>query len=577
MTFADIIKHNASVGVILRHDMPPYEDTDKWQNWKFVREYISMKQNILEKIKFTVKKYNMIEPGDGVVVGLSGGPDSVCLFHSLCSLRDELKIGDITAVHINHGLRGAESDGDEESARRLAESMGAEFISFRYDVNRIAAENGEGTEEAGRRLRYGAFEKVRLQKGAARIAVAHNRNDQAETLLMRIMRGTGLKGLAGIDFIRADRIVIRPVLDLSRDEIERYCEENGLHPRIDSTNKEAIYTRNKIRLELLPMMKEKFNPNVVDALVRLSAQAREDEDFIMSAALEFVDSTAQKRKSLIDDAMNAEGTNAGMPDAGRARAQARWNGKESSLRLDGFAELHRAVAKRVIMLCASRAGMEQNMSAVNLESALQLAENGAEGKETDLADGFYARVSYGKLWVLRRAERAVCAGRNCAEAAAPCVDDGGAAAVALPVPQLEKTGSASIVFRGREIKMHVAPAPAAASDLAAYTKGGRGKTTPGGVADKPQRSVLLHFDFDRIKEKEHIVIRNRMPGDKISPIGMKGSKKLQDYFVDRRIPKHLRDDILLIVSGGRVIAAGREVSSECPVNAETKLILSIEY
>lgn len=520
-----------------------------------------MKRDILEKIKNTIKKYNMIEPGDGIVVGLSGGPDSVCLFHSLCSLKDELHIGDITAVHINHGLRGAESDGDEESARQLAGAMGAEFISFKYDVNKIAAENGEGTEEAGRRLRYGAFEKVRLQKGAARIAVAHNRNDQAETLLMRIMRGTGLKGLAGIDFVRADRVVIRPVLDLSRDEIERYCEENGLHPRIDSTNKEAIYTRNKIRLELLPMMKEKFNPNVVDALVRLSAQAREDEELIMSVALEFADGEIQQRESLIDDATDADGMNTGMPDGGRARARARqvrWNGQESSLRLDGFTELHRAVAKRVIMLCASRAGMEQNMSAVNLESALQLAEAGAEGKETDLADGFYARVSYGKLWILRRAERS-------------------AGAVALPVPQLEKTGSASIIFRGREIKMHVAPATAAASELAAYTKGGRGKMTPAGVQGAAQRSVLLHLDFDLIKEKEHVVIRNRMPGDRISPIGLKGSKKLQDYFVDRRIPKHMRDDVLLIVSGGRVIAAGREVSSECPVNADTKLILSIEY
>ena len=538
-----------------------YEDADKWQNLKFVRNDISMKRDILEKIKNTIKKYNMIEPGDGIVVGLSGGPDSVCLFHSLCSLKDELHIGDITAVHINHGLRGAESDGDEESARQLAGAMGAEFISFKYDVNKIAAENGEGTEEAGRRLRYGAFEKVRLQKGAARIAVAHNRNDQAETLLMRIMRGTGLKGLAGIDFVRADRVVIRPVLDLSRDEIERYCEENGLHPRIDSTNKEAIYTRNKIRLELLPMMKEKFNPNVVDALVRLSAQAREDEELIMSVALEFADGEIQQRESLIDDATDADGMNTGMPDGGRARARARqvrWNGQESSLRLDGFTELHRAVAKRVIMLCASRAGMEQNMSAVNLESALQLAEAGAEGKETDLADGFYARVSYGKLWILRRAERS-------------------AGAVALPVPQLEKTGSASIIFRGREIKMHVAPATAAASELAAYTKGGRGKMTPAGVQGAAQRSVLLHLDFDLIKEKEHVVIRNRMPGDRISPIGLKGSKKLQDYFVDRRIPKHMRDDVLLIVSGGRVIAAGREVSSECPVNADTKLILSIEY
>ena len=534
-----------------------------------------MKQNILEKIKDTIKKYNMIEPGDGVVVGLSGGPDSVCLFHSLCSLRKELEIRDITAVHINHGLRGEESDGDEESARALAESLDADFVSFKYDVNKIAAETGEGTEEVGRRLRYGAFENIRRRKGAARIAVAHNRNDQAETVMMRIMRGTGLKGLAGIDFIRADGVVIRPVLDLSRDEIERYCEENGLHPRIDSTNKKAIYTRNKIRLELLPMMKEKFNPNIVDALVRLSAQAREDEEHIMSEAISYADGE-------------------------EPRAHARWNKAESSLRLDGFTELHSAVAKRVIMLCALRAGMEQNMSTVNLESALRLAENGAEGKETDLADGFYARVSYGKLWMLRRALKVrEGAGRDggsgpggsraggeargsgerraCREAAAAVQDVGAAAAVALPVPELEKTGSASIVFRGRKIRMRVAPAAAAAADSAAYKKGGRGSLTPGGVADMPQRSVLLNLDFDLVKAKEHVVIRNRMPGDRISPLGMKGSKKLQDYFVDRRIPKHLRDDVLLIVSGGRVIAAGREVSSECPVNTETKLILTIEY
>lgn len=604
-----------------------------------------MKHNILEKIKNTIKRYNMIEPGDGVVVGLSGGPDSVCLFHSLCSLRDELDIGEITAVHINHGLRGAESDGDEESARVLAESMGAEFISFRYDVDKIAAETGEGTEEAGRRLRYGAFEKVRRQKDAARIAVAHNRNDQAETVLMRIMRGTGLRGLAGIDFIRADRVVIRPVLDLSRDEIERYCEENGLHPRIDSTNKEAIYTRNKIRLELLPEMKEKFNPNIVDALVRLSAQAREDEEFIMSAALEYADGGAAAASSVLEGSAGCgaevaggvrtqcespigDANNERMKKAEAGRASARWDQSESSLRLDGFEELHRAAAKRVIMLCAARAGMEQNMSAVNLEAALRLAETEAEGKETDLADGFYARVSYGKLWVLRRAQksgrgagrvrggevgresgptgaRCGCAAGNgesgpigarcgveaaggeargsgercaCENDTAAVQDDVAAASAALPVHELEKTGSASIVFRGRDIKMRVAPAPAAAADLEALKKrSGRGSMTPGGVAGEPQRSVLLHLDFDLIKAKGSVVIRNRMPGDRISPVGMKGSKKLQDYFVDRKIPKHLRDDILLVVSGGRVIAAGREVSSECPVNAETKLILTIEY
>ena len=546
-----------------------------------------MKQEILDKIRNTIVKYNMIESGDGIVVGLSGGPDSVCLFHALCVLKDELNISGITAVHINHGLRGEESDGDEESARLLADSMKAEFASFKYDVNEIAAKTGEGTEEAGRRLRYGAFEKVRRQKGAARIAVAHNRNDQAETIMMRIMRGTGLRGLSGIDFIRSDRIVIRPVLDLSRDEIECYCAENGLEPRIDSTNNEAIYTRNKIRLELLPMMREKFNPNVVDALVRLSLQAREDEDFIMSAAVEFADGPVssgcnmRQYRSSIGDAADAN-----IGNANGMRARTHWNQAESSLWLDGFDKLHSAVAKRVIMLCASRAGMKQNMSAVNLEAVLELAKKRAESKETDLADGFYARVSYGKLWILSRVLAGGCGGDSCSgpEGARDAGDARGsgerracAEVAALPVEQLEKTGSAAVVFRGHVMKLSVSPAPAAVEELKMYMKGVCSYRTPGGVGCTNQQSVLLYLDFDLVKIKKYVIIRNRMPGDRISPLGMKGSKKLQDYFVDRRIPKHLRDEVLLIVSEGRIIAAGVEVSSECPVNAETKLILSIEY
>lgn len=526
-----------------------------------------MKEIILEKAEKAIIKYGMVASGDGIVVGLSGGPDSVCLFHVLCSLKRKLQIGDIIAVHINHGMRGAESDGDEEYARRLAESMGAEFISFKYDVPAVAAASGEGTEEAGRRLRYAAFEKIRREKGAARIAVAHNMNDQAETVMMRIMRGTGLRGLAGIDHMRADGIVIRPLLDVKRSEIEAYCEENGLAPHIDSTNKQAIYTRNKIRLNLLPEIQRDFNPNIMEALVRLSEQAREDEDFIMNAAAEFADG--------------------------------RWDDKSLSLSLDGFSGLHSAVAKRVIMLCAQRAGMEQNMSALHLENTLRLASAGAEAKQTDLSDGFYVRVSYGKLWFVRRrgAERSAAgqAARGCGageEAAAATLGGAlgaAAACAALPVGELERTGCAEFEFGGHHFVCRVMPADAAGEKMgggcagSAAAQAARGASfsasclSPGGVVSNAQRSVLLKFDFDSIRAKENVVIRFRMPGDRITPIGMKGSKKLQNYFVDRKIPQHLRDETVLIVSLGRVIAAGREVTAECPVNSGTMQILTIEY
>lgn len=527
-----------------------------------------MKEIILDKIEKAIIKYGMIAPGDGIVVGLSGGPDSVCLFHALCSLKRKLQIGDITAVHINHSMRGEESDGDEAYARGLAESMGAEFISFKYDVPAIAAASGEGTEEAGRRLRYCAFERIRRKRGAARIAVAHNMNDQAETVMMRIMRGTGLRGLSGIDHVRADGIVIRPLLDIERSEIETYCAENGLAPHIDSTNKQDIYTRNKIRLNLLPAMQRDFNPNIMEALVRLSEQAREDEDFIMSAAEKFT--------------------------------EGRWDEKAMSLELDGFSELHSAAAKRVIMLCAARAGMEQNMSALHLENTLRIAAVGAETKQIDLSDGFYARVSYGKLWFVKRAER----GRDgrCKKSAAgqaardgEAVAGGNECAAALPVGELEATGCAEFDFGGRHIVCRVTSAEAAAAEknggcdfeksaagqaARGNDSGGGGselRLSPGGDVRKDPRSVYLKFDFESIRAKENVVLRFRMPGDRITPIGMKGSKKLQNYFVDRKIPQHLRDETLLIVSLGRVIAAGREVTAECPVTAETKHILSIEY
>lgn len=162
------------------------------------------------------------------------------------------------------------------------------------------------------------------------------------------------------------------------------------------------------------------------------------------------------------------------------------------------------------------------MSTVNLESALRLAENGAEGKETDLADGFYARVSYGKLWMLRRA---------CREAAAAVQDVGAAAGCSAARPRTGKDGQRlDRIPRARDKDACRARPPAAAADSAASRKGGRDHMMPGGVADMPQRSVLLNLDFDLVKAKEHVVIRNRMPGDRISPLGMKGSKKLQDYF-----------------------------------------------
>ena len=485
-------------------------------------------KKILDKIRKTVKEHDMIRPGDRIVVGLSGGPDSVCMMHALWALREELGISGLCAVHINHGLRGAESDGDQEYAAQLCESLGVEFRAFRFDVAKEAAAAGVGTEDAGRRIRYQAFEEVRREIGAQRIAVAHNMNDQAETVLMRIMRGTGIAGLAGIPYRRQDGMIIRPVLELRRDEIEAYCERAGLSPRIDSTNKESIYTRNRIRLEMLPAMAEHFNPDIESALVRLSKQAAEDNDFIQQAAEAYIDSCV----AAVSDNGNADTVRVG-----------RFDPAENSLRIDGFTDLHPSVAKRVIMTCAGRSGLEYNISSVHVDRVMELVHSGTESKEVDLTQGYYARFSYGRLWFVKRD---LPEGRI-------------SEPVDFPFKELIQDGRTEICAGGKILRMSVFQA----DDQLPRAREGS--------------SVRAILDFDRLTEKKNAVIRNRMAGDRISPKGMRGSKKLQDYFTDRKIPKHLRDEMILIVDGGKVLLAGGEAAAECCKTTETRRILTIEY
>ncbi|MGN1032413.1 MAG: tRNA lysidine(34) synthetase TilS, partial [Intestinibacter sp.] len=215
-----------------------------------------------------IEENSLIEKGDGIVVGLSGGPDSVCLLHLLCSIRDEMELK-IAAAHINHMIRGVEADGDEEYAKNLCKRLDVKFFVLRKDVERYGREKGMSSETAGRDVRYNFFNKIKDDLNYQKIATAHNANDQAETILMRIMRGTGLEGLGGIPVKREGKY-IRPILFMKRKEVEDYCKNNNLEPRIDGTNLEKLYSRNKIRLDILPYMRDNFNKDVVEAINRMA-------------------------------------------------------------------------------------------------------------------------------------------------------------------------------------------------------------------------------------------------------------------------------------------------------------------
>lgn len=233
---------------------------------------------IFEKVLGTINKYNLIEDGDKIVLGLSGGPDSVCLLHILYRLKEKMNI-EVYAAHLNHQIRGLEAQKDALYISQICEDLGITSFVKAINVPEYCKEQGVSLEEGARTLRYEMFEEIKQKTKSNKIAIGHNRNDQAETVLMRIMRGTGLQGLRGIEYIR-DNKIIRPILDIERSDIEAYCEKYELNPRIDKTNLESIYTRNKIRLELIPYMKDNFNPNVIESIVRMTNSLKSDSDYI---------------------------------------------------------------------------------------------------------------------------------------------------------------------------------------------------------------------------------------------------------------------------------------------------------
>ena len=231
-------------------------------------QYLAFPKNLneLELLVDTIKENNLINKGDVIVVGVSGGPDSITLLVCLNKYKDYLGIR-IICAHINHLIR-KDSTEDEQFVENICKNVGVKCYVKRAEVEKIAKKQKKGTEEIGRQIRYDFFDEVAKKENANKIAIAHNMNDNAETMLLNIIRGSGLIGLEGIQAKEYGKY-IRPLINCKREEIEEYCAKNNLQPRIDSTNKENIYRRNIIRNKLLPQLQE-LNPNIVESLSNLS-------------------------------------------------------------------------------------------------------------------------------------------------------------------------------------------------------------------------------------------------------------------------------------------------------------------
>ena len=233
-----------------------------------------------EKVLKTIEQFNLIESGDRIVIGVSGGPDSMCLLNILKDIMEDKNINlsfSICVAHINHKIR-KEADEETRYVKEYCEKNNIPIYIKEAEVIKIAEEEKIGLEEAGRNVRYNFFEEVLKKTNSNKIAIAHNLNDRAETVLMNLIRGSGPLGLKGIEAKRNK--YIRPLIQINRKQIEEYCEKEKLDPKFDKSNKDNTYTRNKIRNQLIPYLQREFNPNIIEAITKLSEIIEDEQNYL---------------------------------------------------------------------------------------------------------------------------------------------------------------------------------------------------------------------------------------------------------------------------------------------------------
>ena len=311
-----------------------------------------------ETVLNTIKKYNLIENGDKLVLGVSGGPDSISMLNIINSIKEKRIINfDFVVAHINHGLR-ENAKIDEKYVMDFCNRIKIKCYILNANINEVAKKEKRGLEETGRKIRYDFFNKVLKETNSNKIAIAHNANDSVETIIMNIIRGSGLSGLKGIEPING--IYIRPLIEIKRDEIEDYCNQNSLNPRHDESNDDNIYTRNKIRNIVIPYIKKEFNPNIVDTLTRLSLIVKDDIDYLDNETEKAYTSICIEELIVPSDTVQ---------------------NIRIILDLKKFNDLNKAIQKRVILYSINKLfGSTMGIERIHVEDMIKLCNNSIGNK-----------------------------------------------------------------------------------------------------------------------------------------------------------------------------------------------------
>jgi tRNA(Ile)-lysidine synthase len=470
---------------------------------------------IERQVRGTIARYDMLRSGDRVLVAVSGGPDSTALLALLLSLAPELRL-DLHVAHLDHGWRGRASEKDAEFVRRMALRHRLPVTVGRLDpaVWRARDHRQSSREARARTLRNEFLRETALQIGARRVALGHTRDDQAESFLLRLLRGSGARGLAGI-YPVVDDLFIRPLIEVRRPELIAYLRERRLSYRMDATNRDTRLARNRVRRRLLPMLTRQFNPAAVEALAH-AADLLRDEDA-------YLDDVAQRQFTTM-----------------------------ASHRADGVVlprgallELPPALQRRVLRLAlAAVRGDLRRITLGHVEQTLRLLSDPHGRRTATLPDGMTI-VSDGtdlKITLL-----------GAARSAAGATDDTGPCREALcPVP-------GEVALQGFDLRLR-------ASVL-------RRDEAPGNL--KRPGGERAYLDADLLPGP--LLIRPRRPGDRFVPLGGPGTRKVKSFLIDRKVPVDERGRIPLVLSGARIAwVVGHAIDDRFKVTPRTRRVLMLE-
>jgi tRNA(Ile)-lysidine synthase len=465
----------------------------------------------------------MLRPGDRVGVAVSGGADSVALLLLLLELREKLGVV-LRVVHFNHKLRGKASDADERFVRKLAATHGLEFHSASVYVAKKAKKERANLEDTARRARYDYFRSLVESGTCMKIAVAHTADDQAETVLAHLLRGTGLAGLGGIHPVAGP--VIRPLLGIRREELRCFLRERKQTWREDATNRDTTRMRARIRKKLLPLLEKQFQPAIVEHLATLAEFAREDEAFLDAAAEELVRATVREDQEQARIAVNdllAPGNRAGFNT----------EAPEDVKKTERMAALSKRMVRRMVERIKPRIGQ---LGAAHVEAVLQMARDGRSGSSLALPGGVTVRKERDALVLLTMANDET------------RIFESTAHEYEYNIDLANGEANVNVAELGCAFRLRVIDWPPK-----------RGETSMDGAVP----------DLGRLRFP--LVLRNWRPGDRLRPLGHRSAHNLKRLLNEKHISRWERDGWPVLTSGGELVwARGFPVAAEFAANERTQ-------